>query len=120
MTTLKEITYVEWQQKLNGIGEVAEGVDDINQCIALIIMTRKGSVPHRPTFGSDVYKYVDYPVNEARPNIIRETIDAINLWETRIKVNSVIVDIENEHIKIKVQWKLRDNSATNGTAEIKL
>lgn len=120
MTTLKEITYVEWQPKLNEIGEVAEGVDDINQCIALIITTRKGSVPHRPTFGSDVYKYVDYPVNEARPNIIRETIDAINLWETRITVNSVIVDIEKEHINIKVQWKLRENTNTNGTAEILL
>ena len=119
MTTLNEITYVEWQQKLNGIDEVAEGVDDINQCIALIITTRKGSVPHRPTFGSDVYKYVDYPVNEAKPNIIRETIDAINLWETRIKVNSVLVNIEKEHLNIKVQWKLRENSTT-GTAEINI
>lgn len=116
---LNEITYVDWQYKLNEIGGVAEGVDDINQCIALIINTRKGSVPHRPTFGSDVYKYLDYPVSEAKPNIIRETIDAINLWETRITVNSVLVNIENEHINIKVQWKLKENSTT-GTTNINL
>ncbi|MBP3847430.1 GPW/gp25 family protein [bacterium] len=116
---LNEITYIDWQYKLNEIGGIAQGVDDINQCIALIITTRKGSVPHRPTFGSDVYKYVDYPVNEAKPNIIRETIDAIALWETRITVNSVLVDIENEHINIKVQWKLKENSTT-GTANIDL
>ena len=117
MTKLNEIKYVDWQFKLNGIGEVAEGVEDINQCIALILNTPKGSDPHRPTFGSNIYKYVDYPINVAKPNIIRETIDAISLWETRITVNSVLVDIENEHIKVKVQWKLKSGSTT-GTAEV--
>ena len=65
MTNLNEITYVDWQLKLNSIGEVAQGVDDINQCIAIILLTKKGTVPHRPTFGSDIYKYIDYPINEA-------------------------------------------------------
>lgn len=117
MTKLNEIKYVDWQFKLNGIGNVAEGVEDINQCIALILNTPKGSDPHRPTFGSNIYKYVDYPINVAKPNIIRETIDAISLWETRITVNSVIVEIENEHIKVKVQWKLK-NGSTIGSAEV--
>ena len=120
MTNLNEITYIDWQLKLNSIGEVAEGVDDINQCIAIILTTRKGSVPHRPTFGSDVYKYIDYPINEAKPNIIRETIDAISLWETRIEVNSVIVDIENERIKIKVQWTLKSDKKTSRNTQITL
>ena len=44
MTRLEEITYVDWQPMLNQIGEAAEGIDDINQCIANIIKTRKGSV----------------------------------------------------------------------------
>ena len=65
MTRLEDITYVDWQPMLNQIGEAAEGIDDINQCLANIIKTRKGSVPHRPTFGSDVYLYVDYPISEA-------------------------------------------------------
>ena len=80
MTRLEDITYVDWQPMLNQIGEAAEGIDDINQCIANIIKTRKGSVPHRPTFGSDVYQYVDYPISAAIPNIIRETTDAITEW----------------------------------------
>ena len=45
MTNLNEITYVDWQLKLNSIGGVAEGADDINQCIAIILLTKKGSVP---------------------------------------------------------------------------
>ena len=119
MTNLNEITYVDWQYKLNGIGGVAEGVDDINQCIAVILTTRKGSVPHRPTFGSDLYKYVDYPVNEAVPNIIREATDAINLWETRIKVKSINIEIDESNIVVKVEWTLKESSAT-GVAEVEL
>ena len=119
MTNLNEIKYVDWQFKLNDIGGVAEGVEDINQCIAIILCTQKGSNPHRPTFGSNIYKYIDYPINIAKPNIIRETIDAITKWETRINVNSVFVEIEKEHIKIKVQWTLK-NSATQGTSEVTL
>jgi len=110
MTKLSEIKYVDWQFKLNGIGDVAEGVDDINQCIATILNTPKGSDPHRPTFGSDILKYIDYPVNIAKANIIRETIDAVSLWETRIKINSVRVDIENEHYIVKIEWTLNNSN----------
>lgn len=115
MTNLNEITYVDWQYKLNEIGSVAEGVDDINQCIAVILTTPKGTVPHRPTFGSDIYKYVDYPVNEAIPNIIRESIDSINLWETRIKLTSVTAEIIEAQVKINVEWTLKDNNTRRKT-----
>ena len=113
MTNLNEITYVDWQYKLNGIGSIAEGVEDINQCIAVILSTQKGSVPHRPTFGSDILKYVDYPVNIAKANIIRETIDSITLWEKRVKVDSVTVEINQTQINIKVQWSLSDGKVSD-------
>lgn len=91
MKTLNQITYVDWQIKINSIGDVVEGAEDINQSIAIILMTRKGSDPHRPTFGSNIHLYIDYPVNEASANIIRETTDAITEWETRITLNSVYI-----------------------------
>ena len=117
MTNLNEITYVDWQLKLNSIGEVAEGVDDINQCIAIILLTKKGTVPHRPTFGSDIYKYIDYPINEATPNIVREATDAITMWETRIKINYIKVEIEESNLTVKVEWTLK-NTSTTGIAEV--
>ena len=120
MTTLNEITYVDWQYKLNSIGSVAEGVEDINQCIAIILLTHKGSDPLRPTFGSDIYKYVDYPINNAKANIIRETVDSIEKWETRIKVNLVTVEINETQIKVKVEWKLPSSKNTNGIVEVNL
>ena len=102
MTRLEDITYVDWQPMLNQIGEAAEGIDDINQCLANIIKTRKGSVPHRPTFGSDVYLYVDYPISEAIPNIIREATSS-----------------ENEKITLKIEWTLVD-ADEGSTAEVTL
>ena len=118
MTTLNEITYVDWQLKLNEIGSVSEGIEDINQCIAIILSIQKGSVPHRPTFGSDILKYVDYPINSAKANIIRETVDAITLWETRVNVDSVSVEIDKTQLKIKVQWSLKEDSSVSSTAEV--
>ena len=115
MTKLNEITYVDWQYKLNQIGSVAEGAEDINQCIAIILTTRKGSVPHRPTFGSNIYKYVDYPVNEAVPNIIREATDAITLWETRINIKSISAEIIETQIVIKVEWALKNSKLSRIT-----
>lgn len=120
MTTLNEITYVDWQYKLNKIGFVAEGVEDINQCIAIILLTQKGSDPLRPTFGSDIYKYIDYPINSAKANIIRESIDAIEKWETRIKVDSVTVEIKGSQIKIQIQWSLKTANKTTGSTEVNL
>lgn len=104
MTTISEIRSVEWQPKLGEIGAVVEGIEDVNQCIRIILMTPKGSDPHRPEFGSDVWKYIDAPVKIAIPNIIRETIDAIRKWETRIDVKTVKAEIQESTVLIKVEW----------------
>lgn len=109
MTRLDDITYVDWQPMLNQIGEAVEGIDDINQCIANIIKTRQGSVPHRPTFGSNIYQYVDYPINETIPNIIREATDAIAEWEPRIEIKQITAISENEKITLKIEWTLVDS-----------
>jgi len=119
MTKLNEITYVDWQCKLNEIGGIAEGVNDINQCIAIILETQKGSDPHRPDFGSDILKYADYPVNIAKANIIRETIDSVTKWETRIDIKNTTAEIICEEIFIRVEWTLK-NSDISGIAEVTL
>lgn len=118
MTNINEIKYIDWQPKINSIGEVVEGADDINQCIAIILMTHKGSVPHRPKFGSNLYKYLDYPIDEAIPNIIREITDSLTLWEKRIKINSVNCTYINEHITVRIEWTLSDNTAKGSTEVI--
>ena len=82
------------------------------------MLTKKGSVPHRPTFGSNLYKYIDYPTDEAIPNIIRETTDAIAEWETRITIKSVSSEVENSRIIVKIEWTLNDNGSSGYTEVI--
>jgi phage baseplate assembly protein W len=77
-----------WQPALNGSGVVA-GVDDINQCLSIILKTPKGADPHRPWFGCDAWRYLDQPATVALPHIVREAVDAINACEPRITLNSV-------------------------------
>ena len=40
------------------------------------------------------------------------------MWETRIKINSIEVEIEESTLTVKVEWTLKDSNAT-GTAEVK-
>lgn len=115
MTSLKDIKYADWQPELNKIGSVVEGIDDINQCIAIILTTRKGSVPHRPEFGCDIWKFIDNPVNIAIPNIIREATDAINLWETRIEIESITATVDESQITLQITWILKNTDITETT-----
>lgn len=104
---INEIKSVDWQPKLNQIGDIVEGIDDIDQCIKIILMTKKGSDPHRPEFGSDIWQYIDCPVNEAVPNIIRESIDAISIWESRVQINSITAEINESQINLKINRQIK-------------
>lgn len=117
MANLNEIKSVDWQPKLNQIGNVVEGIDDIDQCIKIILMTRKGTDPHRPEFGSDIWKYIDYPVNEAVPNIIREAFDSITLWETRVEIKGITAEINESQISLKIDRQIKGTDMS-GTLEV--
>ena len=118
-TLLNEIQSVDWQPKLGEIGSVVEGMDDINQCIRIILTTRKGSDPHRPEFGADLWQYIDYPVNQAIPNIIREAMDAIHMWEPRVDINSIKPTVDGAHVTLAIEWIIKDTSLS-GNVEVYL
>ncbi|MDD3012625.1 MAG: GPW/gp25 family protein [Candidatus Gastranaerophilales bacterium] len=115
MTLINEIKSVDWQPKLNEIGSIVEGIEDIDQCIRIILMTPKGSDPHRPDFGSDIFLYLDYPINEAIPNIIREAIDAVNLWEQRIEITNIQSRIDDSQITLSIEWNIKDTNIGSNT-----
>lgn len=100
MAVLKEINSRDWQVSLAGSGIVAQGVDDVQQCIDVILRTQKGTDPLRPFFGSDIYNYVDTPADIAIPNIKRCIIEALELWEQRIS----IVSITHKQSEFKLQF----------------
>ena len=98
-----------------GLGNVVQGVADVNQCIAIILGTPKGADPLRPTFGADLWQYIDYPIQAAIPAIAREITEAITLWEPRIRLLSVRTGLAandvsanlNAHLQVTIVWQLK-------------
>ena len=110
-TPYTSITAAHWQPALGTSGEVVEGLRDIDQAIRIILTTPKGADAHRPDFGSDLHLYIDWPVNRVTPHLVRETVDALRRWETRISVVQVQVLIEGAQIRVRVQWRVADGVA---------
>lgn len=100
------ITAAHWQPALGTSGEVVEGLRDIGQSIRIILSTPKGSDPHRPEFGSDLHLYLDWPTNRVTPHLVREAVDAIRHWESRVSVAQVKVQINAAQIIVQVHWRV--------------
>ena len=123
--TLGEVKSADWSLMLDspgqpgsGIGNIVAGVNDVSQCIAIILTTPKGSDVLRPTFGTDLWKYIDAPINQAGPALVREVTQSITQWEPRVKVLSVKSASANEiatqsdaHVAITVAWRLNLGNA---------
>ncbi|APC14519.1 baseplate protein [Pseudomonas frederiksbergensis] len=100
------LTAAHWQPALGTSGEVVVGLRDIDQVIRILMTTPKGSDPHRPEFGSDLHLYLDWPTNRVTPHLVRETVDAIRVWENRVTVVQVQVLIDEAQITVRVLWRV--------------
>jgi len=106
-----------WQLALGGDGYV-EAMDDLRQSISIILTTRRGSDPLRPEFGSDIWRYIDHPIDRARPHLVREVYTAIGRWEPRVKIERVEVTLDEAHrLRIGIHFTAADG--LKGTAEVR-
>ncbi|UTH76104.1 GPW/gp25 family protein [Chromobacterium sp. IIBBL 290-4] len=121
MTKLTDITSLHWQPALqprgqkpgpNGFPDIVENLDDIHQALRIILGTPKGSDPLRPEFGSDLHRYLDYPIDRARPHVVREAVAAIShprYGEPRIELVRVLFSVDGDaSARLCAQWKLAD------------
>lgn len=131
--TLADITSADWSLELDstaggspasGIGNVVQGISDVNQCVQIIITTPKGSDPLRPTFGVDLWKYLDVPINLATASIVREVTEAILHWEPRITLVKVAVTPVLDgtaqsaaHLSVTISWQLKLTQPNAASAE---
>lgn len=106
-----QIRSVDWSRKIGEPGAIVEGLDDIDQCIRILLATPKGAVEHRPEFGCDAWRYLDHPVTEALPHIVRECTDALAKWEPRATVTGITTRYDAEHVFLSIRW-----TATLGSA----
>jgi phage baseplate assembly protein W len=103
---INDITATNWQLSLKAPGAVAEGIDDIRQCVQTILTTTQGSDPLRPLFGSIIWKYIDTPVTSAVSNISAEIIDCIGKWEPRVIVQKLVYNITGSKIEYAMTMTL--------------
>jgi phage baseplate assembly protein W len=103
---LSEIKATNWSLSLATYGEVVQGLTEISQAIHVIVTTQRGSDPLRPSFGSDIYLYIDRPVTEAIPRMIKAAVDAIRIWETRVKVTRVTYNLDVDGlVEFTIEWE---------------
>jgi len=123
--TLADITSADWSLMLDsmaaqeglatGVGAVVQGFDDVNQCINIILTTPKGSDYLRPTFGCDIWHFLDAPLTLALPHIVREVTESLTIWEPRINVIAVTATLASNgtnsnvpgNLIVSVTWQLK-------------
>ncbi|HYG50495.1 MAG TPA: GPW/gp25 family protein [Flavobacteriales bacterium] len=93
-----------WSLNKDTQGEVVTDIEDINQCIYIIITTIKGTDPLRPTFGCGVWEHVDKPANVAVPNMIREIAKAIAEFEPRAEVQKITFELAEANVIFTIYW----------------
>jgi phage baseplate assembly protein W len=120
-TLIADITAADWSIKIGESGQIVENIDDISQCIRIIVGTPKGSRPHEPLFGCDVWKYLDRPFSDALPGIVAEVTSSLTEWEGRIRLISVTAiqgDAAAGEITIQAEWTMKGHAADIYTTEV--
>jgi Bacteriophage baseplate protein W len=121
------ITSADWSLKVgaggptdgSSLGEVVQRLDDVDQCIGIIIRTPWGDDPLRPTFAWDLLNIIDLPATIAVPMIVAGLAEAIEKWEPRatvISITAVPINATTElgaHWQINVVWQLNLASAAS-------
>jgi len=73
--------------------------EEIRRCL----VTRKGSIPMNPEYGSNLYRYRDRSLDDTtRIGIINETYDAIEYAVKRVKPTRVLIDMADDG-----KWQLK-------------
>jgi phage baseplate assembly protein W len=100
---ISEIKTGIWSLSLKEQGKVVTGLDDIKQCIHVILTTVQGSDPMRPAFAMP-NDLIDKPITNVAA-IIKAIADALATWETRITVTKITSTITGlASVKFRIEW----------------
>jgi uncharacterized protein len=113
---ITEVKSNQWSLSLSGFGELVQGIDDVNQCLYILLLTKKGTVPLDPFFGCGAFDFIDKPINAAGPGIISAVNDAIRLYEPRIDVVKIVPSYNSSgYLNIVIEWKFKNTVKTEQT-----
>lgn len=108
MAPMSLIQSAHWQPALGADG-IVEQLADIHQSIRIILTTPQGADPLRPEFACNLHRYLDWPLERARPHLVREAVAAVSRWEPRIALERVQVEQLAPHqLGLRVRWRWAD------------
>ena len=97
----------------------------INNSIRNILLTRRGSVPGNPRFGSDLYTLIFNQLDSLTESVAKSMIFAC-LTEFENRINIIDIDLksveEYNKLVITINYRYKDNfgQTTNGLASISM
>lgn len=113
-----EITSNSFSISRDGLGKIVQGEAEINQAIYNILMTTKGSDPLRPDFGCDSITNIDKPLNKIKAIMVKNIIEAISLYETRVILTSVVPqNTASGNLIFNIKYTIK-NSVNTGQTDI--
>lgn len=94
---------------------LSSGVDKIEESIRLVLGTRRGERPMRPTFGCAAHELVLAPAASPRTTaaVARAVEEALALWEPRIEVTAVTAwasDDDPPVLHAEVEYRVRETN----------
>ena len=110
---LLDIKSSEWGFDIDNLGNVKEGLNDIKQCVYIILTTQKGTDRLRPNFGCSAFDYVDKPVNIAIPNMKKAILDGLNEFEKRIEKIKISHVLDGEKISFIIKYGVKNTILTD-------
>lgn len=88
-----------------------EGDQDVEQALRIILLTRLGERPMRPTFGSRVVSYVFAPGSVRYLGLLEEAVrEAIRNWEPRVDLLEVSATTDEDdptRVRVGIDYVVR-------------
>lgn len=97
----------------------------INNSIKNIVLTRRGSVPGNPRFGTELYSLIFSPLDSLTESVAKSMIfSCLSEFENRISITNIDLKSVEEYNKlvITVNYKYKDSfgQTTNGNSSISI
>ena len=103
-----------WQLSISEPGAVVTDLQDVKQCIDIILRTVKTTDPLRPEFGVDILQYIDKPTTVSIPGVRQAIYEAITLWEPRATITNIISKPNaTGQVIFEIYWTTDAGSDTN-------
>ena len=94
---------------------LADGTDDVDQAIAIVLSTAPGERPMRPEFGCRVHEHLFDAIDASTLGHIETAVrDALDRWEPRVEIADVGFDLDRHdegRLDVLLTYRIRETGS---------